>query len=255
MPCINPYCVPYKNRQFPGPEITTLSPRPWGRRVPPRTDATFQWWPAACGESLPESHLQRSSHRAPGPWHFPKPHLVALWMKDLFGKKNTVGSYESQNFWMDIHIILMDIHILFIWRSGHDFSDVKKNVHHFSFRMGPPNYKLVYKPILTSINYYPVSGGFIQLFFFAVNIATLDDWWLTFRFHIVSVEVFQTKNDRQGFPSNVVFFDSSYSLFLAWMIGGSSTDVGDLLRSSMSDQHQKILATCLIKWCIEHDLQ
>ena len=90
-------------------------------------------------------------------------------------------------------IILMDIHIFFIWRSG----------------------------------------GFIQFnYFLAVNIvhiATLDDWWLTFWFHIVSVEVFQTKNDRQGFPSNVVFFDISYSSFLAWMIGGSSLDVGDLL--------------------------
>ena len=69
-------------------------------------------------------------------------------------------------------------------------------------------------------------------YFLAVNIvhiATLDDWWLSFWFHIVSVEVFQTKNDRQGFPSNVVFFDISYSSFLAWMIGGSSLDVGDLL--------------------------
>lgn len=177
--------VPYKNRQFPGPEITTLSPRPWGRRVPPRTDATFQWWPAACGESLPKSHLQRSSHRAAGPWHFPKPHMVALWMKDVSDFKKTLVSYEDHNF--------NGYSYFFIWRSG----------------------------------------GFIQFnYFLAVNIvhiATLDDWWLTFWFHIVSVEVFQTKNDRQGFPSNVVFFDISYSSFLAWMIGGSSLDVGDLL--------------------------
>jgi len=103
-----------------------------------------------------------------------------------------------------IFIILMDIHMYVIWRSGGFIFHMNTGWAHPVISWFIKQYNLHEKNIL----YLVVS---FNDYFLAVNIATLDAWWLTFWFHIVSVEVFQTKNDRQGFPSNVVFFDISYS--------------------------------------------
>ena len=149
----------------------------------------------------------------------PSPAIVASCCRAMAFSKTTHGGSLDEGFfrlkkkrWFHmkiiifewILIILMDIHIYFIWRSGGFIFHMNTWWAHPVISWFIKQYNLHEKNIL----YLVVS---FNDYFLAVNIATLDAWWLTFWFHIVSVEVFQTKNDRQGFPSNVVFFDISYS--------------------------------------------